>query len=357
MRHPSGRIDALNRECFCLSLDRDALALALDSAIGEPGLSALVLERCPYLFAAQPVFMAAAQMRRMAEVIRAVEWVVALPAYQEEVLAAAPLIAGLGAEGPRGVFFGFDFHLDGGHLGLIEINTNAGGAMLNAVLARAQRACCGATNGMQPTLAGVAAFEQRIVDMFHQEWRRAGRTRPLASIAIVDEAPKEQYLYPEFVLFKQLFERHGLLAVIADPAALQWRDGVLWHEEVAIDLVYNRLTDFYLEHAGSSTLREAYSQAGVVLTPHPRAHALYADKRRLALFSDAVKLQALGVAPEMQQLLIEHVPRTEVVHAADEQRLWEADAACSSNPWRASAAVRPTGRQADAAGLAGHPGR
>ena len=320
---PFQPIDALNRECFCLGLDRDALAGALDSAIGEPGLAALVLARCPYLFAAQPVFMAAAQMGRMAEVIGAVEQVVALPAYQEEVLAAAPPIARLGG-GPRGVFFGFDFHLDEGHLGLIEINTNAGGAMLNAVLARAQRACCSATQAMQPTLAGVVAFEQRIVDMFRQEWRRAGRGRPLASIAIVDSAPKEQYLYPEFVLFKQLFERHGLRAVIADPGDLQCRDGVLWHEEVAIDLVYNRLTDFYLEHAGSSALREAYAQAAVVLTPHPRAHALYADKRRLVLFSDASKLQALGVDPELQEVLVAHVPRTQVVDGADAQRLWEA---------------------------------
>ena len=77
-------------------------------------------------------------------------------------------------------------------------------------------------------------------------------TRPLASIAIVDVAPEEQYLYPEFLLFQQLFERHGLRAVIADPAALEWRDGVLWHGDLAIDLVYNRLTDFYLEQAGAA---------------------------------------------------------------------------------------------------------
>ena len=320
---PLQPIDALNRECFCLSLDRELLARALDSELGEPGLSAMVLQRCPYLFAAQPVFLAPAPMLRMAQVIRAVESIVTLPAYQEEVLAAAPDIARVGEKGPRGVFFGFDFHLEEGHLGLIEINTNAGGAMLNAVLARAQRECCEATDAMQPTLAAVATFEQRIVDMFHQEWRLAGRTRPLATIAIVDEAPEQQYLYPEFLLFKRLFERHGLRAVIADPMALQWRSGVLWHEESAIDLVYNRLTDFYLEQGGSSTLREAYARDGVVLTPHPRAHALYADKRRLAVFSDAVRLRGLGVAPDVQQILLEHVPRTEVVASADAQRLWE----------------------------------
>jgi hypothetical protein len=195
--------------------------------------------------------------------------------------------------------------------------------MLNAVLARAQRACCAAMDAMVPTLASVAAFEQRIVDMFRHEWHLSGRARPLASIAIVDQAPEQQYLYPEFLLFQQLFERHGLRAVIADPAALEWRVGMLWHGELAIDLVYNRLTDFYLEQAASAALREAYLAHAVVLTPHPQAHALYADKRQLALFSDAARLQALGVPESTQQVLLQHVPHTELVNAADAQRLWD----------------------------------
>jgi len=321
---PLGAIDALNRECFCISLDNDALARALDSELGQPGLSAMVRQRCPFVFAAQPVFVAAPQLQRMAQVVQAIESVVALPAYRNQILDAAPAIARLGTEGPRGVFFGYDFHLNQDRLGLIEINTNAGGAMLNAVLARAQRACCAAMDGLAPTLASVAAFEQRIVEMFHSEWRLAGRTRPLASIAIVDDVPEHQYLYPEFVLFQQLFERHGLRAVVAGPSALEWRNGRLWHGDLAIDVAYNRLTDFYLEHAASAALREACMQQGVVLTPHPQAHALYADKRRFALFSDAARLQALGVPQATQQVLLEHVPRTEVVDPAHAQRLWSA---------------------------------
>jgi hypothetical protein len=321
---PASPIEQLNRDCFCFSLDREALALALDAELGQPGLSAMVRERCPSVFAAQPVFVAASQMQRMAQVVRAVESVVALPAFREQALADAPAITRVGPGGAQGVFFGYDFHLDHGRLGLIEINTNAGGAMLNAVLARAQRSCCAAMDAMVPTRADVARFEQRLVDMFHREWRLAGHTRPLHSIAIVDEAPEQQYLYPEFLLFQKLFERHGLRAVIADPAELQWRDGLLWHGDLAIDLVYNRLTDFYLEQPASAVLREAYEQRGVVLTPHPQAHALYADKRHLALFSDAARLQALGVPEATQQILLANVPHTEVVQAADAERLWAA---------------------------------
>ena len=332
---PRSAIETLNSACFCFSLDQNALVRALDSELGQPGLSEMVRERCPFLFAALPVFVATPQLHRMAQVMQAVESVVALPAYREQVLDAAPAIARLGTRGPLGAFFGYDFHLSEGHLGLIEINTNAGGAMLNAVLARAQHACCRAVDSMVPTLASVASFEQQIVAMFRHEWQLSGLTaglapgkaegtRPLGSIAIVDVVPEDQYLYPEFLLFQQLFERHGLRAVIADPAALEWRDGVLWHGNLAIDLVYNRLTDFYLEQPGSAALREAYLHQAVVLTPHPQAHALYANKRHLALFSDAARLQALKVPQAVQDVLLEHVPRTEVVDASDAQRLWDA---------------------------------
>lgn len=320
----SGAVELLNQECFCLSLDQNALAHALDSELGTAALSTMVRQRCPYLFASQPVFVAAQQIQRMAEVVRAVESVVAMPAYRELVLAGAPTVAQLTSTGPLGVFFGYDFHLNDGPLGLIEINTNAGGAMLNAVMARAHRACCAELGAMAPTLAQIEFFEKSMVEMFRHEWLLAGRSGPLKTIAIVDSSPQDQYLYPEFLLFQQLFERHGIRAVIADPATLDWRESALWHDDLVIDLVYNRLTDFYLEQPTSAALREAYLHQGVVLTPHPQSHALYADKRRLALFSDAAQLESLGVPQAIQEVLLEHVPHTEVVRASDQQRLWTA---------------------------------
>lgn len=319
---------ALNQDCHCLTLDRDALARALDAELGAPGLSALLRERCPFVFAAQPVFVAGAHLRRMGEVIRAVESVVALPAWHERVLAAAPETARVplppGQRLPRSVFFGHDFHLDHDQLGLIEVNTNAGGALLNALLARAQRACCPGMAPLVPTAAQAAAFEAAIVAMFRAEWQHTGRTAPLRTIAIVDEAPAQQYLYAEFLLFRTLFERHGLQAVIADPAELDWRAGQLWHGDTVIDLVYNRLTDFYFEQPASAALRQAWLTQTAAITPHPQAHALYADKRHLAVFSDEAELVALGVPAETRAVLLAHVPHTEVVAAADAERLWAA---------------------------------
>jgi hypothetical protein len=311
----------LNQSCFCVSLDDDALTSALESELGRPGLFELVRERCPHLFSSRPVFVSPVHLERMAQIARAVETVAAMPAYREHVLGRAPAIA-RHDPGAASVFFGYDFHLEGDRLGLIEINTNAGGAMLNAVLARAQRASCAAVQSVLPDLARVSALENAIVAMFRNEWSLAGHTRPLRSVAIVDEAPEQQYLYPEFVLFQQLFERQGIRTVIADPSALNVHDNRLWLGDLPIDLVYNRLTDFALAGAGAAALHEAYLRNAVVVTPHPRAHALYADKRNLALLTDEHELKALGVPPELRATLLAGIPRTEVVDPAQSERLW-----------------------------------
>ena len=316
-------IESLNRDCLCISLDEQALARALESEFGSPGLFAQVRERCPYLFSAQPVFVSRAHLDRMVRTIAAIESVVALPAWREAVLARAPSIARHDS-GARGVFLGYDFHLDRDGLGLIEINTNAGGAMLNAALARAQRSCCEAMEQLVPRFEHVVAFEREVFAMFEAEWRRAGRARPLRRIAIVDESPQQQYLYPEFVLFRGLFERHGVAAIVVDPASLELRDGELRHDGLPVDLVYNRLTDFYLEQPASAALREAWLADAAVVTPHPRAHALYADKRNLVLLSDDASLARLGVDTGTRAMLLANVPKTELVDAASADRLWAA---------------------------------
>lgn len=313
----------LNAACFCVGLDAGALRDAVNAASPQPGFLALLQERCPFALAAHPVFVPALQGQRMAALVEAIESTVALPAYQRHVLAQAPAIA-RHPSGARGVFFGYDFHLADDRLGLIEINTNAGGGMLNALLARAQRACCTELQHLLPDVANAEAFEAGIVAMFRNEWALSGRTAPLRTIAIIDDSPTSQYLYPEFLLFQQLFQVNGLRAVIAAPEDLQLRDGVLYCGTLAIDLVYNRLTDFYFEAGACAALREAWLQDAAVITPHPRAHALYADKRNLALLSDADALAQLGVPEATRALLVAHVPRTEIVTAANAERLWQA---------------------------------
>ena len=62
----------------------------------------------------------------------------------------------------------------------------------------------------------------------------------------------------------------------------------------------------------------------MVLTPHPRAHALYADKRNLALLSDPARLAALGVAQPTIDVLRAGIPRTEEVTPERAEALWAA---------------------------------
>ena len=313
--------DEMNRGCACITLEQDALRQALESELGDQGLYELVAQRCSHVFAAQPVFVSPAQLERMAAVVSAVEKVVTMPAYREAVLEQAAPIARHAPGGAKSVFFGYDFHVSENGVALIEINTNAGGAMLNAALARAQRSCCAPVADI--FLKEDAGPEARIMEMFRTEWAASRGSRPLRTIAIVDEAPAEQYLYPEFLLFQRLFERHGVRTFIADPSELVFRDGSLWHGATAIDMVYNRLTDFMLEAPASAAVREAYLANAVVLTPHPQAHALYADKRNLVILSSAERLDAIGVPEDVRKILLETIPRTEIVSERNAQRLWE----------------------------------
>jgi hypothetical protein len=313
--------ESLNRGCVCRPLDPDRLCQELEAEPSLAGLCEEIARTRPHLFSATAVFISSEQFNRIAVMIAAVESVVSLPGYREAAMARAPRIAQRDA-GPLGVFLGFDFHLSSRGPQLIEINTNAGGALLNAVLARAQRACCREMiSEFEPT-ADLKNLEQIFFTMFSEEWRRQRGEAPLGRVAIVDDDPATQYLYPEIRLFERLFARFGAEAVIADACELIWHEGRLWYGARPVELLYNRLTDFYLEEPVHAALRAAYEAGAVVVSPHPRAHALYADKRNLVTLSDDNALAALGVPAEARAILVAGVPRTESVTPERAESLW-----------------------------------
>ncbi|TAK62685.1 hypothetical protein [Methylobacter sp.] len=305
-----------NTECRCVSLDRKKLHETLRKQLGDDSMYRMLTEERPHLFAESLVFVDETHIRRQFEIIAAIEKVIATPAYQQRVLAYAPDTAKFIPKA-HGVFFGYDFHLSPEGPQLIEINSNAGGALLNTVLARAQRACCDSAAESQSP-------EQVFMAMFIEEWQAERGQQPLHSIAIVDQNPATQFMLPEFLLFKKLFEQNHINTVICDPSELEYRDSALWHEGMAIDLVYNRLTDFGLESQTLKPLREAYLASAVVVTPHPRAHALYADKRNLVILTDEAALRDLGIAEETRALLLESIAHTICVHKEDAEALWAA---------------------------------
>ncbi|MGA7748930.1 MAG: hypothetical protein WCA63_02170, partial [Gallionella sp.] len=181
--------ERLNADCDAARLNQAALQQAMQ-AQGE-AWHTLVKERCPCLFADVPVFVSPVQLRRMYEVISGVEQVVGLAGWQVAGDVIRPAA--------KGVFFGYDFHLNEQGVHLIEINTNAGGAFLNELLINSQRDA-----DLPGKTAAIENLEQSFLEMFRNEWRLERGSAPFKSIAIVDEQPEGQYLYPEFLLAQRM---------------------------------------------------------------------------------------------------------------------------------------------------------
>jgi hypothetical protein len=287
------------------------------------GLMANITQTRPHLFSSTVVFLAREMAQKMTATIAAIERVIELPGYQAQALARAPALA-QHTFGPVGACMGFDFHLGVRGPQLIEINTNAGGALLNVALARAQETCCEEMDWAFAPKSSPDRLEQTFFDMFATEWQRQRGAATLGYALIVDDNPGAQYLAPEFELFRQLFIRHGVPASVADPSELDWRDGKLWHAGRVVDLIYNRLTDFYLTEPHHQTLKSAYEAGAVVLTPHPRAHALYADKRNLIALSQDDLLATWGASSADRRLLQSGVPQTQLVTPERADALWAA---------------------------------
>ncbi len=317
--------ESLNLGCLCSTLQPDLLRAGL----AAPGIDAdwagrFAAER-PHLFSATPVFISSADFRLLESTVAALHRLSGLCGYTAAALERAPAIAAHDF-GPQGAFMGYDFHLAAGGPRLIEINTNAGGALLHAAAARAHRACCTSLDRQFGAPADLDHFDALVFEMFLSEWRAQRGGAPLRTVAIVDDEPGGQYLAPEFELARRLFEDRRIRAIVADPREFAWRSGALWHPawpETPVDLVYNRLTDFHLAEGAHAALREAYAGAAVVLTPHPRAHALHADKRNLVALSDDALLASWHVADADRALLRSVVPRTQLVTPQAAPALWE----------------------------------
>ena len=316
---PGSSIESLNETCYCVAVDQANVQASLRKEYGEI-FSPVMWETHPHLFATSPFFVGEVALQQMTAVVSAIEAVVRTRAFEDAVMTWAPPIAAFDP-GTLGGFLGYDFHLTGAGPRLIEINTNPGGAFLNAVLARFQRRCCLDEQGFATAPVGVDA-ERSLLETLVAEWRLQRGDMPLGTVAIVDDGPERQYLYPELLLVRELLSRRGIRAVVCDPRELVARGGRLYLGDAPIDLIYNRLTDFSLAESHHASIKDAYVSGQVVLTPHPRAHALYADKRNLTLLCDGAFLERAGVSEPAVAILKEAVPQTSLVAPEDKEHLW-----------------------------------
>ena len=294
----------LSNKASSTSIDTPALERAI-SRQGE-AFHHSITERHAHLFSAVSVSISSGQFAGMEAVIAAVEAVVKQQGWNENRYAP---------HGAKGVFFGYDFHLNESGVHLIEINTNAGGAFLNVLLLQSQQ-----HTSLPGKSAAISDIEQSLVEMFRHEWRLEHGDAPLKCIAVVDEKPIEQFLYPEFILAQQLFGQAGIKAVIADPAELRVQADGVYLSDQKIDLVYNRLTDFSLHNYPA--LLESYRKQQIVLTPNPSAYTRYADKRNLVKLSDAEFLRSLNVDVCYIDELQKGLPKTCLLSAEEAEKWW-----------------------------------
>ena len=313
---------SLNAACQCIWLDRERLATQLRRELGDAGN---LLESRPGLASGSVVFVDAQDAAMMDATTRLIYRALGSEAYVRHVQEQAPSFA-TRVTGTAGGILGFDFHLGGAQPQLIEINTNPGGLLVNLELARAVTAACDCLaeplRGLASATVTLDELPTRIAGAFRSEWIAASGDVPLHTIAIVDDAPAEQYLYPEFLLYQRLFEQAGWRTRIADAASLDATDQGLFVDGTRIDLVYNRVTDFYFSEERHAALRDAYANRLAVITPHPAEHAHWADKRLLAWLRDEELLRAAGLDAAERAHLSGAIPPTEIVarDAADE--LW-----------------------------------
>jgi hypothetical protein len=310
--------ERLNRGCFCVTLDRTKLAEIFDQEVGVKGFASALELSHPLLLSNAAVFAPAGLLSEMTQVVEAVEAAAGLAGYREAALRwAAPLAHR--DFGPAGALMGYDFHVTPEGAKLIEINTNAGGAFLNAPLARAQRACCAST---LPSFSKSADFRSDIAEMFLREWeRQRGSGRP-RRIAILDDAPETQYLLPEFRLAQAMLQSQGIETLIGDPRDLARDGNAVILAGLPIDLVYNRLVDFAFDDPAHLILRDAYCDDVVVVTPNPHVYAIFADKRNLCLLSNNHQMAEWGLAKAHLDVLASAALPTVLVTASNADDLW-----------------------------------
>jgi len=311
---------ALNQSCFCMTLSRDTLDADIVAGVNIDGFAGLLTDRSN-LFAATGVFVSPIDIADMKAQVAAIEAASALKAYQSAVGDRSDDGLLQKQLNTKGLFMGYDFHISDKGPQLIEVNTNAGGGFLAAALQDAVGRAAFTCGDAQLENESVAT--QKMLETFSAEWRQTGRSGRPETIAIVDEEPESQYLYPDMILAQYHLEKSGIKTLIVDPKELSYLGGKVRYGSLRVDMIYNRLTDFDFSQPQNSVLRKALLDDAAVISPAPRHHAELADKRNLIWLSDADLLREWGLN-DVHISALKSVPKTVAVTPANAEALWAA---------------------------------
>lgn len=216
----------------------------------------------------------------------------------EQKLKGNPHIANVSG----GIIMSYDFHLENEIPKLIEINTNAGGMFLGYKGVLAAKACCSSNLPIS-----VKDFEEKVFQMFKDEYTNQYNSDTLNNVLILDENPEGQFLYPDFLICKDILEKKGLQVFITSPNRIIYNEGKIYFNENKIDFIYNRLTDFSFQNYPD--LKKSFEDKNIVISPNPNDYRYFADKRNLIFLSSD---------PELKDI----VPETVLVSPENSDNLW-----------------------------------
>lgn len=182
------------------------------------------------------------------------------------------------------VLMAYDFHSDeSGGLHLVEINTNASGYLFATLMNCAHE--------------NVSLESSKYLETLRESFLLENDGQPPKSAAIVDDDVLNQKMYPEFLMYRDLFGKWKSQAVIGEASAFALDRGLKLDRQ-SVDFVYNRSTDFYLEAPEHAALRKAWETGAARVSPQPREYFRLADKQRLVDFTKSGWLEEAGATEE-----------------------------------------------------------
>ncbi len=165
-----------------------------------------------------------------------------------------------------------DVHIDSeNQLKIIEINTNASSFLVNAEQYAAKN------------LPDFQDAKENFKRSFEQTFGTHLQKGNL--FLIVDENPKQQNMYFEFLMFREYLKKEYFIdCEISSPQELtiDAEHQVIWQNK-KVHGIYNRHTDFYF--ANIPVLAEAFRFDKTLISPNPWTYAAIADKNRLVEWS------------------------------------------------------------------------
>jgi len=260
----------------------------------------------PNLFSPYTVNVSGENYKKMEQASHLIDKIMEAPSFIKATLPSRPSIAHF-QPCNFSAMIGYDFHITPTGPKLIEINTNAGGLMTSALWR------------LRDEPKHAEKVVQKMVNMFHTEysnWKKNPTDR-IQHIAIVDRDPFSEFTIDDFNLTKAAFEEHGIEVSICRADQLILRNNHLYapDHKICIDLVYNRSCDFYFQEEGSSTLRKAYLNRSVCVTPNPYGYGLLSDKRSLALLYRLVLSEESILKSDEKEILEDVILPTHMLYS------------------------------------------